>query len=295
MPRFACPQCKTILSVEEEQRGTIVECSCGKRMKAPEAKAAAPSAAAAPASPARAGAARPPVAEDARRARPRPDDDDGRREERDRRRRRDETDEDDDASYDEEDTGTAKERRKSNAVVGVISGIGGLLVIAVFILIITGKWVDLVWEPLQRFLEQQGIHPILAVCVTGGILLIPIGLFAMNTAKSALLDNIPNELEFVPTSPAKFENLDRRHLESYTEAFRAAGFTHLMDYSVQTDIEWSAKGFARLFVNPREHVFAEVNQVFMPGGAGAPMRCNILSHLEDGWSLQASNRTMAKE
>src|SRR5262245_27981986 len=195
MPRFACPQCKTILSVEEEQRGTIVECSCGKRMKVPAAKAAASSAAAAPASPARAGAARPPVAEDARRARPRPDDDDGRRHERDQPRRRDEPDDDDEASYDEEDTGSGKNRRrrrKTNAVVGVLSGIGGLLVIAVFILIITGKWVDLVWDPLQRFLEQQGIHPILAVCVTGGILLIPIGLFALTTTKSALLDNIPN-------------------------------------------------------------------------------------------------------
>ena len=92
-----------------------------------------------------------------------------------------------------------------------------------------------------------------------------------------------------------FPDLDEDRLAEYTEAFEALGFRRLKDYTTRTDLDNGITGFARLLVHPREHCFAEVNQAFLSGATAAPMRCMLVSRLEDGWSVTVSDRQPSKE
>jgi hypothetical protein len=195
-----------------------------------------------------------------------------------------------DAEDKEEETPSENEgERAGSRLAGVLGGLGALLVLAFFILLISGKWVDLIWHPLQRALEDQGIPPVVAVCVTAALFLIPLTLYSASSTKSAFLNNIPGDLDFRPARRADFPELDERRLQAYTEAFESLGFERLLDYTTVTDTGGENKGFARLLVHPEEHCFAEINQVFSAGTA-TPMRCNITSELEEGWSLATGDR-----
>lgn len=204
-----------------------------------------------------------------------------------RRPAQDETDDDTPAPK-------AGARPSSHAAAGVLGGLGGLVVLAIFILVVSGKWVDLVWQPLQRFLEGQGIHPLFAAGITAVLLLIPVTLYSAAHTKSVFLNNIPGELDFRPARLPDYPHLDADKLQSYTEAFEALGFRRLTDYTVVTDVESDNKGFARLFVHPESHCFAEVNQVCTPSGPAAPMHCNLVSYLENGWSASTGDRPPTK-
>ncbi len=273
MPRIACPKCKTVVTTTDEQRGTVVPCpQCQCRLKVPVAKPAAP-----PASPV---TAAPPVKKAADQARPPAP----------VRNIRPENEEEDD------DAPTAKQPRKkeSNAVTNALGGLGGLIGLGVFILIISGKWVPLVWHPLQNFLEEQGIPEILAIGVTAVIFMVPIMLYSAAHTKSTFLNNIPDDLDFRPARRADFPKLDEEKLERYTQDFEALGFKRLLDYTLVTDVESENQAFGRLFVHPEEHCFGEINQICSPSGAGAPMRCNMTSFLEEGWSISTGDRQTSK-
>jgi hypothetical protein len=183
-----------------------------------------------------------------------------------------------------------KKIAKPGRAAGILGLIGTVLVLAVLGLVLSGRWVPLVWEPLQKFLQDQGIPPLPAVIATGLVLLIPLSLWQGLSTKSAVLQNIAVELEFLPAKAEQYKKLDTEALARWTEEFTALGFTHLMDYRVDTEIENHAKGFARLFVHPEEHCFAEINQGFSSGGQASPIGCNLSTYLDDGWSFSTGNR-----
>jgi hypothetical protein len=281
MPRFSCPHCHQILTAPDEQRGTILACNhCGRRIKVPARK---PAAAAAPgkreqsefpalgkkSSPANGGPVKrgtpsTHVAEEAE-----PKGESGRTSERKRKK---------------------KKMAKPGSAAGVLGLIGTVATLAVLGLVLSGRWVPLVWEPLQKFLQDQGIPPLPAIIATGLVLLIPLSLWQGLSTKSAVLQNIAVELEFLPATVDQYKALDTQALERWTKEFTALGFTHLMDYRVDTEIENYARGFARLFVHPEQHCFGEINQGFASGGQASPMGCNLSSYLEDGWSFSTGNR-----
>jgi hypothetical protein len=185
----------------------------------------------------------------------------------------------------------AKERgKKHSGLAGVLSIVGGVVVLALLGLFLTGKWRPWVWNPLQAFLQNQGIPPIVAIVVTGLLLLIPLGLWVAYDKKAAILRVLPDRIDFVSATLEQFPHLDTEELQRLTEAFESLGFTHLMDYRTKTDLANSGKGFARLFVHPRDHCFAEANQAFAAGGGASEMGCNISSYLEGGWSFSTGSR-----
>jgi hypothetical protein len=276
MSRLACPQCKTVLTVAEEERGKIITCSgCDRKLRIPPGKPAAPA-------PRQEQAIKREMSLAAKRrpVQPPPDE---------------EPEEEEGASP---PAGGKKKKRKpkdSSGVTGVLGGIGGLVALAVFLLVISGKWVDLIWDPLQKALEAQGIHPLLAIGITFVIVMIPVGLYVLFTTKSNLLSAMPDELDFRPARPADFSELDDGKLRSYTDAFESLGFRRLKDYTTLTELDNGLTGFARLFFHPKQRCFAEVNQVLHAGGAAVPMRCMLLSYLDDGWSVSTSDRKATRE
>lgn len=280
MPRVACPHCKHIQSATEEQRGTILVCDeCGRRIRVPPGKTAAPAPVRqeledkTPPPPAKAQAKLRPAKPSSMRPEPAGNDRAGEPDQPAPPRKR-----------------VKKKRAKTSQITAIFGGVGSLLGLAVLWLMLSGRWKTLIWEPLQEFLEQQGIPPLAAVIVVGLVLIIPLSLWQGLSMKAAALNNIAVELDFLPTKPEHFPELDAKALKGLTEAFLALGFTHLMDYRLETELENQGKGFARLFAHPEEYCFAEINQAFASGGTASTMGCNLTSYLEEGWSFSTGNR-----
>jgi hypothetical protein len=180
-------------------------------------------------------------------------------------------------------------------VKGVFGGLGALLLLVAFLIFISGRWVRWIMDPLQKYLEEQGIPPIVSIGATAVILLGVVGLVLAFWTKSSVVGAMPNDVDFRDTTPDKHPDLDAKKLEEYTAAFEGLGFRQATDYTVVTDTGGGGRGFARLFFHPEKHCFAEVNQAFRSSGDGTLMRCHVVSLLEDGWSVATGDRQPTKE
>jgi hypothetical protein len=200
--------------------------------------------------------------------------------------------EDDD---EEESSASSGGKGGMSKVTGIFGGLGALLLLVAFLIFISGKWVNWIMDPLQKLLERQGIPPVVAIGATAVILLGAVGLVLAFLTKSSVVGAMPNDVDFRDTSPAKHADLDAKKLEEYTAAFEALGFRQVTDYTVVTDTGGGGRGFARLLFHPEKHCFAEVNQAFRSSGDAIPMRCSLLSLLEDGWSVATGDRQPTKE
>jgi hypothetical protein len=180
---------------------------------------------------------------------------------------------------------------KSGAAAG--GGALVLLALASYILYRTGLGRRLFVEPLAGLLAAQGVPAATIVAAAIVILLVAIVLLTAGCfwIKSTLLAQMPIELDFPRVSPEQLGGLDRKALERYTEEFETLGFRQALDYTLKSEVPTRNIGFARLFIHPRERCYAEANQVIPTGqGKGAPMRCTVMSLLEDGWSLSSGTR-----
>jgi hypothetical protein len=274
MPRFSCPHCQSRLDATAEQRGEIVTCTdCGRRVRVPAAKPA-PAAARAPArhetapAPAKPGCGKAVFDEDEEAAvsKAAPD------------------------VEEEGDETPAAKKSSSSHTATAIGGIGALVALALFLFIISGRWVPIVGDGVQKVLQQQGIPPIVAAVVTGLVFLIPLGIWGAVSTKSAVVRNVPEKLKFLPVNVEDFAERDAEELDRLTGELDGLGFRQLMDYRVKTELDTGVKGFGRLFVHPEEHAFAEINQAFTAGGSPTPMGLSLISLLDGGWSFSTSNR-----
>jgi len=103
---------------------------------------------------------------------------------------------------------------------------------------------------------------------------------------------IPNQIEFVATTPDAFNQIDRPSLQYYTESLEELGFVLALDYEATLDIPSAGRGFARLLMHPVHHCVAEINQLFPDGRPALPVRCMIGSFMSDDWDLSTTDRTL---
>jgi hypothetical protein len=283
MPRITCPHCKTALSVGEEARGTVLACpQCARRIRVPadrpagiaperhDKKSPPPDAVVPPPRVTTAPTTQPPAP---RRRVP-----------------------DDDEEQLPEDDAPAEGPSPSvgSKFGGAVGGVGALVFLALFLFVISGKWVTLFGDTFQKFLERQGIPAPVAIAATAVILIIPLGLFLASLTKSGVVGAMPDEVDFHETTPDAFPHHDAKRLAEYTAAFEALGFRHVTDYTAVMNLNNGVTGFARLLFHDEYRCFAEVNQGFSHG-TPVPMRCMVISHLEDGWSVSTSDRQATKE
>lgn len=285
MPRFACPSCQQIMAATDDQRGSVITCRCGKKMRVPGTKPVTPV------------EIEVEVVEDSPPPRPR-------RSERvdetnppprkpSRRSRAVEADDADDAP--EPPPRKKKKAPKVSVVSGFFGVLGTLVTLGLFILIVSGKWVGPVMDFLREALEERGIPPLVAVGIAAALFLLPIGLYSILSLKSTILGAMPEDLDFRQARPGDFPDLDTAKLAKWTRAFLDLGFQRLMDYTMDCEIDLGNQGFARLLHHPEQHCYAEINQAFTAGGDAIPMRCMVVGFLDDGWTVLVTNRTPGKE
>lgn len=106
----------------------------------------------------------------------------------------------------------------------------------------------------------------------------------------SLIARLPDVMEFVPTSPDAFSQLEHATLKRYTQELQALGFVHWIDYTVRADARGASGGFARLCYHPEHHCIAEINQAITDEGLVSTMRCMFGSLLSDGWDLTTTDR-----
>jgi hypothetical protein len=167
-------------------------------------------------------------------------------------------------------------------VVGVL--LAGLLAVAGW-LWVSGWWGPLLWQPVQFLLGQH-----LPKQVALGLGITVFALVGYGLLKLKQIQGISTQVDFIPCRPCDFPRLDREELVRLTRTFESLGFVRVLDYTSETDTRPAGGGFGRLLVHSGRHCFAEINQIFPTQGRPGPMRCMVLSLLEDGWSLSATNR-----
>jgi hypothetical protein len=142
------------------------------------------------------------------------------------------------------------------------------------------------WSPAAAFLSTQGIAPL----PTLGLVLVLAGAAAYAGLKRAVLRTFPAQLHFRPAHPDHYPSLDLEALVRYSYALETLGFGWALDYRLEAEEGHVSPGYARLFIHPRHGCYAEVNQLFPAGAAPTPMRCSLVSLLEDGSSVTDTDR-----
>jgi hypothetical protein len=282
MPRLACPHCKQVLSVPEEQRGKVITCSsCNRPIRVPAGPAQPVTGQAGAAAPINLPPAAPAAEPKSSRDAPGP-----LQPER-------ATQAEEEENHPPEPAPTGK-GGGGITVAGVLSGLGGLVFVIGLILILSGKWVPLIANPVQKLLENLGIPPVVAIAATGLILLIPVGLVLASFTKSSVLGALPEEVDFRTVRVEDYPNLDREKLAESTAAMTRLGFHQVADYTAVTDSQSGVTGFGRLFYHDNKNCFGEINQAFKTSGDATLLRVNFFTLFADGWSLGSGNRRPTK-
>jgi len=169
-------------------------------------------------------------------------------------------------------------------------------------------WTQQGWQPVSKAeyegmlarYGRRGRHstPVASLIWLGVLLLIILWrfgswihiLFTFATMKSRVLKNMATSFSFPPATPAQFPMLDMEALDRYTRAFEGMGFTRLLDFSLVSDSPNQPPSFCRLFAHTRHHCFGELSQIFPKGKAPMPLKCSILSCLQNFWALSFSDR-----
>ncbi|MBI4027168.1 MAG: hypothetical protein HY360_19440 [Verrucomicrobia bacterium] len=108
--------------------------------------------------------------------------------------------------------------------------------------------------------------------------------------KTAIRTAMPDGLQFAVTTAGQFPALDANALQEYTQVLESLGFRNETDYTVTAKTGKTFPGFARLFIHPHDHCYAEINQLFPPKPRLVPMRFMILSELGEDMALSSTDR-----
>lgn len=139
---------------------------------------------------------------------------------------------------------------------------------------------------ISRSLEATGL-PEWAIGVGVGI---AVFVFFSLLFRWAFLQSAPPSWGFLPAHPQNYPQLDGLALNRYTEVLQSLGFVWVQDYTLDTSSMAVGQGFARLFLHPTHHCYAELGQVFPLNQRPLPLCCTFMSSLGDEWSYSSTNR-----
>jgi hypothetical protein len=189
---------------------------------------------------------------------------------------------------------TTEEDETQGAVRRYLGGVLALLVVAAIILLLTGLWRKVLWRPVQALFEDWGLPPFVAGIAAGAAILLVfaliIGIAWLGWLKSGMLGHMSVRLRFRRVNAEELPGLDRPAIERVAGEFEALGFVRALDYTFTTEVESPRTPFARLMIHPAHHCYAEVQQLVARGGPPTGVHFNLLSILDDGWSLASGNR-----
>lgn len=276
MLQFACPHCRAVLKAPASKEDAPIHCPrCDKKLRVPTAKEV------------RTGKVKIAGAGQSS-AKNHPDRDE------------DPLDENQleagEAAAEENDGDELDEPRSGGGFKNLISSLMFFLVVGIVIVLGVRPLRQILLGMIEEILEKQGVpewaSPIAAYAIIAVVMIPPLLIVLAVWIKGQLLASVPVRLKFPAAKPEDIDGLDLKALDRYTKAFESLGFQRAKDFTLKTEVSMG-NGFGRLFVHPEHHCYGEVNQVVQGGGAGAPMRANIMSLLEEGWAFSSGDRDPA--
>lgn len=130
---------------------------------------------------------------------------------------------------------------------------------------------------IQIWLPSWGLAIVLGLTLYFVLTLI-VGVYEL---KKLAVNSIPENIRMVATQPSFFPELDLRRLEEWTSELHSLGFETLREYSVTSSNGKEVPCFARMFIHPTEHCFAEIGQIFPRDLEAMPLACVIYTHFEN--------------
>lgn len=116
------------------------------------------------------------------------------------------------------------------------------------------------------------------------------GALTGHNIKKDILKNLSGTIIYSSTNASNYPLLDMNTLQKYTEEFESIGFQQVIDYSIQKKDENFFPGYARFFIHQGHQCIAEINQLFLNDLEATPMRCVIISYLEQETTFVSTDR-----
>jgi hypothetical protein len=122
------------------------------------------------------------------------------------------------------------------------------------------------------------------------LILILAGIAFLLWFKTGILERMPGPLEFHPVKAEELTELSHEELERMTTEFESLGFLWEVDYVPRSKVTRGTSAFGRLFTHPRHFCYGEIQQIITSSGKVTPVQFNLMSLLEDDWTLSSGNR-----
>jgi hypothetical protein len=103
-----------------------------------------------------------------------------------------------------------------------------------------------------------------------------------------VIAKVPGSYTFPDAKPEQYPQLDRATFDRYAADLEGMGFERAQDFSLVGEGGATIPSFCRIYVHPREQMYAEVAQLFPPGRR-VPVLCSIQTVFNDDWSLGVGN------
>jgi hypothetical protein len=140
-----------------------------------------------------------------------------------------------------------------------------------------------VYLRLRRF-----VHPgpfTLNELVVLAVVMIGVGLAISRLRVAAI---VPENYAYPDATPEQYPQLDRETFDRYARELESIGFERAQDFSLVGQGGVTIPSFCRIYLHPREQMYAELGQLF-PAAGRMPVMISIQTHFSDDWSVSAAN------
>lgn len=118
---------------------------------------------------------------------------------------------------------------------------------------------------------------------------IAIGFVVSLAQWQAYIQSVPAGLEFKAAQPKDFPQLNQTQLDQYTTEITSLGFSQIADYTAAAELGKFSPSFFRLFQNSAQCCHAVIGQSFPEKVGPTPLRCMVISFLEENWIVRTTN------
>jgi hypothetical protein len=105
----------------------------------------------------------------------------------------------------------------------------------------------------------------------------------------AVIATVPGSYTFPDARPEQYPQLDRATFDRYAAELEGMGFQKAQDFSLVGQGGVSIPSFCRLYVHPREKMYAELAQIFPAGRSPLPVLVTMQTVFDKDWSLGVGN------
>ncbi|HTD23480.1 MAG TPA: hypothetical protein VK738_12550 [Terriglobales bacterium] len=107
--------------------------------------------------------------------------------------------------------------------------------------------------------------------------------------RTAVVAAVPGSYTFPDARPEQYPQLDRATFDRCATEIEGLGFQKVQDFSLVGQGGVSIPSFCRLYVHPREKMYAELAQIFPAGRSPLPVLCTMQTVFDNDWSLGVGN------